>query len=1540
MDNAARSSYIEMAWKINSAGYHQLIKQYDNLDRKSDTVASRMARGIDRVGNSMLKAGQKTKVMSAAMGGALAIGVTQAAKLQHKYLVITNLLTTGGEKAGEAIRNVKKMQQQSLGISNKYGVSQQQIAKGYEELVRRGYSSKQALAAQETLVKGAIASGDDYTDVVHNSTAALEAFGLRSKNTATMTKNTKKVVNELAYAADLTATDFKDIGYGMTYVGATGKTANQSIGQVSAALGELSNNGQEASVAGTGLRKVYNSLASPGEKSGVPALKSIGLSADDLRDSKGKLKDLSDIFLLFQKHMKGMSDKKQFDFFHTFFGTTGQTSAMLLSQNATELKKLEKQVSKAPKKDYITQLANKNMKSTQQQWKIFKQNVMNVTTVMGGRLLPVLNDALKHVSKLTKWFDDLSGKEKTWVTYTAIGVAAFSPLMTITGMLIKNFRTLGRVASRFWGVYSKIHRLSANMNQGRAPWAKAPKSYSPSGTYATGSAGKNVSRMTINAAQVTVTGGGSSSFGDGSKIGRKVGTTSATYMASKSGKTGRTIGRAATKYSYAHSAKIGRRQGKTSTKYSYSGAARTGKKSGAAFSKASYAGSARTGKHIGLKMGNAAMGLAWAAWASDIGSDVSTAFKYGVSSKKGGKAVWSITGKSVGAAVGLALTGGDPVGAIIGAQIGDAFTQRFVKLWKKAIPNMKKNIEQANNTAKKNHDHPIVSPTQGYGAGAGTDIGGLSHAAGGPIKKTGPAMVNEAGQEVAYNPKTGTYRLLGKGPAITQLRAGEHVINAKDTHKLLHGGLGAGKTLPGYAAGTTNVSPTAGSASVGTRVRGLSLSGTEKSTKKSMTKISRDITGNYSKATKKSGKTVKTFKSTNTRDFKGITSSTNRQTNKLRKNTVSDFDSMQKGGVKQVKQMRHGVNSQMDSLHKGMTSDAKATASDFGDAMSKLGPYAHSAMKSAVNSLNGGISGIDTVLGQFGGNKSVLKPIHYATGSNGPIGSDQLAVLNDSKSGPRQELVGRGNQLLKPVGNDVVAPLRKGDEVFNGDQVEKAKPYLPHFAKGTGASKSKLISLASKNQAHPQAAWDRDFAGNAKGTNGTDLGRGLHKATLDAANSVGPQWYSAGWSVINSLIDGGGTWKHTPGPGWSVSSGFGNRGAVSGGFSSHDGVDFSGAKTVYAMYPGVVTGAGGAPRGWGGGSGIGEYIATRGGGQSLIYQELNGKSNSGATLLVHKGDQVKTGQAIAKLGPSGTHVHVGATKHAMFSIGGSSTAGWEDVTKMKSVKPQSTKDTGLQKLFKQQLGKSAIAWIKKNLQTDDISVGGLSGSVASRARTLAKAIKSAYPAATSAGIAAVLGNWSFESGLNPGAINPGGGASGLGQWLGGRKSNLISYAKKHGGNWKSAATQLAFALNGDGSDSTVLKSVLRGKGSVSSLAAKFSNQWERGGYTSSHVAGAQKIKAALGKGFANGGQTPANEPFLVGEKGPEIMQFDKASHVTSNADSKKMLRSTKSSKPDVKVNLNVKIMGNADGKAIGKMKSAVKDVMVNLFTNELGNAFE
>ncbi len=42
-------------------------------------------------------------------------------------------------------------------------------------------------------------------------------------------------------------------------------------------------------------------------------------------------------------------------------------------------------------------------------------------------------------------------------------------------------------------------------------------------------------------------------------------------------------------------------------------------------------------------------------------------------------------------------------------------------------------------------------------------------------------------------------------------------------------------------------------------------------------------------------------------------------------------------------------------------------------------------------------------------------------------------------------------------------------------------------------------------------------------------------------------------------------------------------------------------------------------------------------------------------------------------------------------------------------------------------------------------------------------------------------------------------------------------------------------------------------------------------------------------GFADGGVTPVNKPFLVGEKGPELMFLNKSSYVANNADTQKML---------------------------------------------------
>lgn len=1527
MADAARSAYIQMAWRVNSTGYHQLMNQFDAADRRSDTSLGRMDRRLTKVGNSMLEVGQKTKVLSAAMGGAIAYGVAQSAKLENRYKVITNLLTTGGEKSSEAIRNVKRMQQQSLGISNKYGVSQQQIGKGYEELVRRGYSSNQALAAQKTFVKGAIASGDDYADVVHNSTAALESFGLRSKKTSVMTRNTNKVVNEMAYAADLTATDFKNLGYGLTYVGATGHTANQSVGQVSAALGELSNNGQEATVAGTGLRKVYNSLAAPGPKSGIPALKSIGLDPKDLMDSKGRLKDLSDIFLIFNKKMKGMKQNEKFNFFHTMFGTTGQTSAMLLAQNAKQLKGLEKQVSKAPKKNYITQLANKNMDTTLQQWKIFKQNLINTATVMGGRLLPAANDAIKSVSKLTKWFDNLDSDQKKWATYGAVAIAAFSPVMTVTGILIKNFRTLHGLVGGTWRAMSRFSGTGVLRSQARnaAPGAKAtpkgrfPVSQTPTST--------RLGRMQILAQQVIVNGGSGGQGGFESnrstkaaskKIGKETGQEASNWMYKGARKTGRKVGNTATQYNYSKATKIGHKTGsainaKTSSSF---------RKSGTTFASKLRGAGRKAGKLGGGFFADAVDNIAWIGLADKFANDGSKVFLNGITSKKGGKAAWKLGGDTVGGAIGAYL--GGPAGALIGSYIGGAIADSVESLEKKGSNAVKKTADKTHSSRDRYYlgngawaEVPNNNTNEGangflnpsgmlkgskkkkkskktFRSAPKLNTGFGGHANGGLITKSGMSMVGENGFEVLQ--RGHSFRMIGKnGAQLFQTKPGDHIYNHSDATKMTYGTYS--KRLPGYAEGTKNGAKkgTSPASELGSKRKKFdTLSSTERKTKQSTKKIGKDITSSYSKSTSKANKSISKFNSKSSSGWKSIVKDSNKQTSKVRRNTIQDYDQMQKGSQKQMTQ-----------LHKGMNSAAKATTSDFGDIMGRLKPYAHKAMGGAISSLNGGISGINSTMSQFGGNKSVLKPIHYAAGSKGPIGSDQMAVLNDAKSGPRQELVARGDTLLKPEGQDVLTPLKKGDQVLNGSQVEQAKPYLPHFAKGTGVSNQKLLSLIEKNSSKPDDAWKNDFTNHAKDNPSSQLGSGVSSLSKKAANSKGITWNAAAWSAMNDAAQssggaGGGAWRHNPG--LAKTNGFG----ASRSFGSHDGNDFSGSlgSAILAMHGGKVAQIGRPGHGWPY-SQLGDIIRlVSSDGFQQIYQEFGTMSN----IKVAVGDVVRTGQKIATLGKlngagSGSHVHVGLAKGSVFDHGGSSTRGWLDITKMhgKSSGTAGLKkaaSSGLQKFVTKQLKTAGVLpWITKHitpLTEDDSGSGASAAPSGSHKHWLQQAgIPESWWPATNEIISA-------ESGWNPKARNSSG-AYGLPQSL------PASKMASAGSDWRTnPITQL---------------------------------KWYKGYIKSRYGSIGKAIGFRHAHGwYKTGGNPPANQPVMVGENGPELATFDSGTHIHNNHETKSMLRGSKST-PNVTVNLTVNVQGGTDKGMPKAVAKEVKNVLVNLFTNELGNEF-
>lgn len=96
-------------------------------------------------------------------------------------------------------------------------------------------------------------------------------------------------------------------------------------------------------------------------------------------------------------------------------------------------------------------------------------------------------------------------------------------------------------------------------------------------------------------------------------------------------------------------------------------------------------------------------------------------------------------------------------------------------------------------------------------------------------------------------------------------------------------------------------------------------------------------------------------------------------------------------------------------------------------------------------------------------------------------------------------------------------------------------------------------------------------------------------------------------------------------------------------------------------------------------------------------------------------------------------------------------------------------------------------------------------------------------------VAGIMGNIRQESNFNPKNVNKSSGASGIFQWLGSRKKELMNYAKQIGKSWEDINVQLEFAWKElNSTEKRALESLRKGL-TVSQHASEFDRLFERSG---------------------------------------------------------------------------------------------------------------
>lgn len=1843
---ASATSKAQKSAEDLAKSYSKMSASANAAAKQSGTVAQNSAKNLEERYGQLGKrikttVGIATAGLGVGMVAAIKKGTASAASLQQTYRTIQNLAVTGGESSAEAIRNVTAMQREGQTMSVRYGKSQQEIAAGYEDLVKRGYTTGQALSALTSEVQASIASGDSLSDTYSVTSKVLEGFSMRSGNSRIMLANTKKVVNELAYAADLTSTGFSDLGYGMSYASSVAKQANISLSQTAASLGILSNNGLESTRAGTGLRTVILRLQSDIAKFGKTkkngksesVLQGLGIDKDQVMKSDGSLRSLSTVMGTLQAAVEKTYPKNktmQANVFKTLFGTEGVNAAEILAQNAKEVDELAKKVKKAGEQgNYVQELAAKNSGTAKVQAQSAKQALEAFEMTLGSAVLPSLNKASQELAKFLtskdgrkfqkdvadvvakfanglvgfiEWLPKHTGEVKgfaitlaglwgttkivSWIKWVGTAKSAFLDLKNVVAGL--NNGSLFAGAAGAPKVTPMASTVGAGATQTAAAAGQAGAAAGQAGaasgagllSKATGIVGKaapwfgvGISAIDVGASIASAVKSGSKSqkvaaasktagttiggligFAIGGPLGASVGAgigdtvgsskfaqnvvrdsfngnyQQYSYKRTKNGTVVPVVSSSKTKKpkktvrqkqaesvgnslqeateaklklkvaidskSLKSSAKqlksvyknvfqIGQNNSKkkqkseedtltqmyksgviskkryeklmSDVKSKEEGFRSTNKQNYDSLTKdikhetserakaydAYYKGLAKTGKK-GAKTQkqleqqlNKSLNKIDEKYSSDERSRAHNLQKYMVSTwstkntkelsqletsikrkKKLTKAEARSLVSQTESATSKVIANAEKRKNSTISSAHKEYTQTKSKYWKlyheegviskseyeaakdQAWKKYKTTKKAATDTAdavekkaKKQRDsvkkyaekeagdyrtawqktkdwfntlwsdlstgwnnfwktvNKNAKPNYSFLEGQDEKLGQKYYhpaktkrtkqatggyaveqrASGGYVAASRFALVGEAGPELAYRVGGTKARILGaNGPEMTKISAGEHILNAKDTAKAMTGGIGKGLVLNGYAKGTAKLVPGATPSAKPAN----NLASFEKSNLRAWTNVSRDTgklagktqkesVSDYSTLNKKSAKELAKFRKSSQTTWTGVYRDTNKLTSKTQKESTSDYTTMRKGVLKQ-----------MDHLQDGVTSSAKTTASNFGGALDKMHTYARKAMSKTVSQLNNGIQSIDKVLAQFGGNSTVIKPVHFAEGTrHGHLTRDTLAVVNDAKSGPRQEAIVRSGKVYLPKGRDTLIPLKRGDEVLNGTQTQELAHTwgLPHFAQGSGVSKSRLRSIAKQGDANPGKAFNQDFGSKIKPA-GPKLEQGTDSLAKNSAKSYGVPWMKAIWDVIVEKIGSGA-----------------GRGGTREAFEKYAEAHFTGkpynmgsmGPTYYDCSGMVAT----ALRHYGVDIGRTTVAMQASPGVTNLGKDLS-KTTRGDLVIFGHGTGAAGHVGIIKDPAAGTMFNETPPSARVSRISDDTSMGYgyyrvnalHDASKKKN-----KTDSKLKALAKRELGPSALKWISRNL-SESVDYSGsinLVGDQSKRIKSLASALRAADPSATKNGIAAIVGNWLFESRLNPGIVNSIG-ASGLGQWLGGRLANLKAYAKKTGRSWSNAGTQIGFALKGEGSDSAIFKSVLEGKGSVASLANRFSSEWERGGYNANHVAGAETVARTLG--YASGGNPPAGNVVKVGEHGPELAEFKQPVHVYSASETKRKEREVtklskiggsnpgrfSGSKPTINININGNISSEGDAMKYAKL---IKQELTNLLSD-------
>lgn len=379
--------------------------------KKGGSATKALGEGITDLGRSMTL-GLTVPIVAA--GGA---ATSVAANFDDAMSQVQGAL--GGASADmDGLRNLALQ----LGADTVFSATES--AQAMVELAKGGLTEAQikggALAASMDL---AAAGQLNLADAAATTVQMMGSFGLGAGDAT-------RIANALAGAANASSADVSDLTQAMSQCSAQASLAGWSLEDTAAALALFADHGVKGSDAGTSLKTMLQRLAAPTDQA-AEAIAAYGLN---IRDSNGKMKDISGIADELTGKLGSLSDAERDAALQTIFGSDASRAAAILMQSGSE--GLAKYI--AATNDATAAETMANAQKGELSWALENMGgaIESASIAFGTALAPAITAVAGVIGNVAEAFASLPAGVQTGIAVVLALVAALGPLLMVIGSVV------------------------------------------------------------------------------------------------------------------------------------------------------------------------------------------------------------------------------------------------------------------------------------------------------------------------------------------------------------------------------------------------------------------------------------------------------------------------------------------------------------------------------------------------------------------------------------------------------------------------------------------------------------------------------------------------------------------------------------------------------------------------------------------------------------------------------------------------------------------------------------------------------------------------------------------------------------------------------------------------------------------------------------------------------------------------------------------------------------------------------------------------